>query len=73
MKFVKIEEKTSAPNLEPPLTQEVVINTAQVNRVIEHAGEIVLDMGKGTNVIRTLFTSIEHAADYLNRSDTVSV
>ncbi len=72
MKFVKIQEKTGAPSLEPPMTQEVVINTAQVKRVIEHAGEIVLDMGKGTNAIRTLFTSIEHAADYLNRADKVS-
>ena len=71
MKFVKIQQKTGAPSLEVPITQEVVINTAQVKRVIDKGGEIVLDMGNRD--IRTLFTTIEHAADYLNRSDKVSI
>ena len=73
MKFVKIQQKTGAPSLEVPITQEAVINTAQVKRVFEKSGEIVLDMGDGQHTIRTLFTTIEHAADYLNRSDKVSV
>lgn len=75
MKFVKIQQKTSAPNHPTePLTQEVVINTAQVKRVFEKGGEIVLDMGGGQHhTIRTMFTTIEHAADYLNRSDKVTV
>ena len=63
MRLVSIEKNTGSL---------VLVNTSNVCSIYEDAGTVLIRMACG-HAIATKFTDVEHAADYLNRSGSISV
>ena len=58
MKFVQIETSTGAVEL---------VNVDQITSISMEASSVVVSLSNGA-LIRTKFTDLEHAADYIQRA-----
>lgn len=58
MKFVQIETATGAAE---------IINVDQITSISTEASSVVINLSSGL-MVRTKFTDLEHAADYIQRA-----
>ena len=63
MRLVSIENKQG---------KVVVINTEQICRIYEDAGNVVISTGDDVNTV-TKFTNVMNAVDYIQRASSVSL